>query len=89
MPASSSEAVNWHHEPQFSRVALVESAVIYIAELIANASGTGSFSELPGPALHWDPAPLTRLSLPVNFTPDQLMDDVDQEYVETLCLFLA
>ena len=89
LPASISEAVNWHHEPQLSRVAPVEAAVVYVAELIANASGTGSFSELPGPALHWDPSPLTRLGLPVNFTPDQLMDDVDQEYVETLCLFLT
>ena len=88
LPASITEAISWHHEPHLARVAPVEAAVVHVAELIANASGTGSFSELPGPALHWDPSPLTRLGLPVNFTEDQLMDDVDHEYVETLCLFL-
>jgi HD-like signal output (HDOD) protein len=89
LPASITDAINWHHEPHLARHAPVEAAIAYLAELLANASGTGSFSELPGPELQWDATPLTRLGLPVDFSADQLMDDVDPEYVETLCLFLT
>ena len=88
LPVSIVDAICWHHEPTAAHLAPIEAAILNMAGDVANDSGTGNFSELPGPGSQWDPTWLTRLGLNVNFDIDTIMDDVDREYVETICLFL-
>ncbi|MSQ68114.1 MAG: HDOD domain-containing protein [Gammaproteobacteria bacterium] len=90
LPAAITDAIAWHHEPRTAHVAPIEATILNMADGLANDSGSGSFSELPsaGAGAEWDPLALTRLGLTLNFDLNTLQDDVDREYVETICLFL-
>ncbi len=89
LPQSLVDAVCWHHEPRFARHSPVEAAIVHMADNLANASGTGSFSELQGAPRAWDASLLTVLGLNVDFEPEQIIDAVDRAYIETVCALLA
>lgn len=88
LPASIAEAITCHHAPTLAREAPVEAAILQVAERLANASGTGSFSEIRAALPGFDPAPLTQLGFKPDFDADDLLDEVDQDFVAAICLFL-
>jgi HD-like signal output (HDOD) protein len=88
LPASVVDAITHHHAPERAREAQVEAAILQVAERLANASGTGSFSELRNPLPGFDTSALSRLGFTVNFEDEDLLDEVDQDFVAAICLFL-
>ena len=44
LPASVVDAISHHHAPERAQEAKVEAAILQVADRLANASGTGSFS---------------------------------------------
>ena len=88
LPASVTDAITHHHAPERARGAPIEAAILQVAERLANASGTGSFSEFRAAQPGFDPAPLLRLGLPVKFDAEELLDEVDTAFVAAVCLFL-
>ena len=89
LPPALVDAITWHHLPHRARLAPVDAALIKLADTIANFSGTGSFSETVACDDSYDTALLTRFGLKVECSNDELMDEVDQQFVETIYLLLG
>ena len=89
LPVTIADAIGYHHTPADADRAPVEAAIIHVADTIANFSGTGSFCEFVAPNGDFDRQVLTDLGLPVEFDTDELMDDVDREFVETIYLLVT
>lgn len=89
LPVSISDAIGHHHAPQDAVTAPVDAAILHVADTIANFSGTGSFCEMVSPAGDFDRGALTALGLPVDFDADELMDEVDRQFVETIYLLVT
>lgn len=89
LPAALVDAVRWHHQPHRARVAPVESAILKVADNIANYSGTGSYSERVAREDAYDAALLQRFGLNVECSNDELMDEVDPQFIETIYLLVA
>jgi len=89
LPTSIADAIGWHHWPQDAEHAPVDAAILNVADTIANFSGTGSFCETVAPQGDFDRMVFTRLGLPIDFDADQLMDDVDRQFVETIYLLVT
>ena len=88
LPSSIVQAITHHHAPTLAGGAPVEAAILQVAERLANASGTGSFSEIRSESPGFDPSPLLRLGLKLNFEAEDLLDEVDHAFVDAICLFL-
>ena len=89
LPAATCDAISWHHLPHRARVAPVDAAILKIADTIANFSGTGSFSETVAKEDPYDAALLQRFGVRVECSNDELMDEVDRLFVETIYLIVA
>ena len=89
LPPTIADAIGYHHAPQDAERAPVDAAILHVADTIANFSGTGSFSEMVSPVGDFDRQALTALGLPVDFDADELMDEVDRQFVETIYLLVT
>lgn len=89
LPAALSDAICWHHLPHRARIAPIDAAILKVADTIANFSGTGSFSETVAREDAYDAEYLDKFGLSVQCTNDELMDEVDQQFVETIYLLLG
>ena len=89
LPSASAGALRWHHEPAKAGDARLEATLVHAADALANASGTGRYSELQCHARLPDLARLRSLGLATDFDLDEMLDSVDREFAETACLFLA
>ena len=89
LPASIIEALSWHHEPSRAGAARLDATLLHAADRLANASGTGRYSELQCRAPLLARAALQQLGLTADFDLDALFDSVDREFAETACLFLT
>ncbi|MBI4694411.1 MAG: HDOD domain-containing protein [Gammaproteobacteria bacterium] len=89
LPASTCDAIRWHHDPQRAQVAPLEAAVLHVAEMLANVSGTGSYCEKVMPADAFNVEALSLLGLPWDFDRETLMDEIDKQFVETIYLLVA
>jgi len=89
LPEATCDAIRYHHEPRAAKITPLEASIIHAADTLANFSGTGSFSEAI--AEEDDiPADITELiELPADFDHDELLDEVDQQFVETIYLLVA
>lgn len=89
MPEATVDAIRYHHDPQAAKITTLEATIINAADTLANYSGTGSFSETT--AEH-DELPSDISSL-LGFTDsidrDELMELVDEKFVETIYLLVA
>ncbi len=89
LPTTLCEAVRLHHLPHCAQLAGLDATILKVADTIANFSGTGSFSEIV--ALE-DPENVSRLAqfgVHLNCTNDELMDEIDQQFVETIYLLVG
>jgi HD-like signal output (HDOD) protein len=86
LPPALVDAVSWHHRPHRARVAPIDAAIVKVADTIANYSGTGSYSERVSPEDACDASLLQQFGVHVECTNDELMDEVDQRFIETIYL---
>lgn len=89
LPATLVDTVYWHHEPQRALNAGAEAAILKVADQVANYSGTGSYSERIPREQTADMSPLTSLGLNVDCSGEELMDEVDPQFIEAIYLIVA
>lgn len=89
LPATLSEAIGAHHAPHRARGVGLDAAILKLADVVANFSGTGSFSEMIAPRDSSDIALLARYGVDLQCSNDELMDEVDQQFVETIYLLVG
>lgn len=89
LPAALVDAVRWHHQPHRAQLAPLDAAIVKVADAIANYSTTGSHSERAAQDDTCDARLLQRFGVEVACSNDELMDEVDREFVETLYLLLG
>lgn len=89
LPPTIVDAVAHHHAPRGALQAPIDAAILHIADTIANFSGTGSFCEQVAPSGDFDRGALTALGLQIDFDADELMDEVDRQFVETIYLLVT
>ncbi|MFT4581279.1 MAG: putative nucleotidyltransferase with HDIG domain [Gammaproteobacteria bacterium] len=89
LPEATCEAIRHHHQPQAAKITPLEASILFAADLFANYSGTGSFSEAI--AQHDEiPSDVNELlQLPEDFDKDALLEEVDQQFIETIYLLVA
>lgn len=89
LPAALVDAVRSHHAPHRACVAPIESAIVKIADTIANYSGTGSYSERVSSVDMYDASLLQQFGVTVTCSNDELMDEVDPQFIETIFLLAS
>lgn len=89
LPAATCDAIRWHHAPERAVIAPLEAAVLHIAEMLANVSGTGSYCEKVMAPEALDRERFGLLGLPLDFDHESLMDQIDRQFVETIYLLVA
>lgn len=89
LPESVCDAIRWHHAPQNAQIAPIEARLLEVADTIANYSGTGSFCETVARREEIDPASFDEIGIATDFTCDQVLDEVDRQFVETIYLLVA
>jgi HD-like signal output (HDOD) protein len=89
LPAALVDAVSWHHLPHRAQLAPVDAAILRVADVIANYSGTGSYSETVAEKDICGASLLKQFGIALNCTNDELMDEVDREFVDTIYLLVA
>lgn len=89
LPPALVDAVRSHHLPHRARVAPLESAILKVADTIANYSGTGSYSERIAGADVYDVALLQRFGVAIDCSNDELMDEVDPQFIESIYLIAS
>ncbi len=89
LPAVVCDAIRWHHDPAAARIAPLEAAILHVADAIANFSGTGSFCESVCARDEFAPETLALLRDFVQVDPDELMDEVDRQFIESIYLLVA
>ncbi len=89
LPEATCDAIRYHHEPRAAQVTTLEANILCTADILANYSGTGSFSETIA-AEDDMPADLSQLlNLPTDIDRDALLEEVDQQFIETIYLLIA
>lgn len=89
LPDTLVDTVYWHHEPQRALRAGTEAAILKVADDVANCSGTGSYSERIPREQEADVSPLAAHGLAVEVTGEELMDEVDPQFIEAIYLIVA
>lgn len=89
LPDTLVDTVYWHHEPQRARRAGAEAAILKVADEVANCSGTGSYSERIPREQQADVSPLANHGLAIDCSGEELMDEVDPQFIEAIYLIVA
>jgi HD-like signal output (HDOD) protein len=89
LPPALCDAIGWHHLPHRARLGGVDAAILKVADTVANFSGTGSYCETVARTDAYDASLLARFGVAVTCTNDELMDEVDQQFVETIYLLVS
>ena len=89
LPDTLVDTVYWHHEPQRAQRAGTEAAILKVADAVANCSGTGSYSERIPREQVADVSLLAAHGLAVDCTGEELMDEVDPQFIEAIYLIVA
>jgi len=89
LPAATCDAIRYHHHPQAAEVTPLEASIVHAADVLANYSGTGSFSES---IAEQDDIPediMALIELPEDIDHDEVLEEVDQQFIETIYLLVA
>jgi putative nucleotidyltransferase with HDIG domain len=89
LPEALVDAVSWHHLPHRARTAPVDTAILKVADTLANYSGTGSFCEVVAREDVYDTSWLAQFGLDLECPNDELLDETDRQFVETIYLLVA
>jgi putative nucleotidyltransferase with HDIG domain len=88
MPHATVDAIRYHHNPQAAKVTTLEASILNAADALANYSGTGSFAETIVEENDMPINDTVMQALPSTFDRGELMEEVDQQFVETIYLLL-
>ena len=72
-----------------AKVTPLEASIIHAADTLANYSGTGSFSEATAERDDIAADIKGLIDLPADFDHDELLEEVDIKFVETIYLLVA
>lgn len=89
LPDSIVDAIAFHHDPASAGHSPVDAAILAGADRLANCSGTGSFSEFAMATPADDLGEFAALGLHTGFDIDELMDEVDRQFVDSIYLLLT
>lgn len=89
MPEATVDAIRYHHQPHAAKVTNLEASILNAADILANYSGTGSFSETIAPQDKIPEDVSALLQMPADFDRDELLQQVDEQFIETIYLLVA
>ena len=89
LPEATCHAIRYHHEPNAATGSAHEAGIIHVADALANASGTGSYSETVAEAIDLDAEVLAPMGIGADYDYEQLLSVVDQKFIETVYLLVA
>lgn len=89
LPGTLVDSVYWHHAPHRARQAATEAAILKVADAVANCSGTGSYSERIPREQEADVALLGNFGIDLGCSGEELMDEVDPQFIEAIYLIVA
>lgn len=89
LPEATCDAIRFHHQPQAARITTLEASILHAADTLANYSGTGSFAETIAETDDIPADIMEMIELPTDFDHDKLLEEVDQQFVETIYLLVA
>ena len=89
LPEATCHAIRYHHEPNAATGSAHEAGIIHVADALANASGTGSYSETVAEAIDLDAEVLAPMGIAADYDYEQLLSVVDQKFIETVYLLVA
>ena len=89
LPQATCRAIRFHHNPDDASEAAHEAGIIHLADALANASGTGSFSETIAAAVDCTSNVLAPFGIAADYDFSQLLETVDQKFIETVYLLVA
>ncbi len=89
LPEATCHAIRYHHEPELAGDNAHEAGIIHLADRLANASGTGSYSESIASAFEYDSDILEPFGVAADYDYDQLLETVDQKFIETVYLLVS
>jgi putative nucleotidyltransferase with HDIG domain len=89
LPAATCDAIRHHHQPRAAAITPLEASIINAADILANYSGTGSFSEADGGGDDIPEDIMDLIELRADFDHDEVLEEVDQQFVETIYLLVA
>ena len=89
LPEATCEAIKYHHNPDAAGDASLEAGILHVADALANASGTGSYSETVAEIIDLDSAVLAPLGIDSDYNYDRLLGTVDEKFIETVYLLVA
>lgn len=88
LPESLQEAVAFHHQPGRAKGGKLEAAIVHIANVLANQSELGAFSEVKVLPVEIDDAAWAAVGLdPETFDRDEIIGEAGIQFVESASLF--
>jgi putative nucleotidyltransferase with HDIG domain len=89
LPESLIEAVGCHHEPAQAKSAQLESAIVHIADVLANRSGVGGFCESTSPTAEVDPSALALVGTLAASDQEAITVEAGAQLAETVAVLAA
>lgn len=89
LPGTLVDTVYWHHAPHRAHSAGTEAAILKVADVVANYSGTGSYSERIPREQVADLSLLANFGLNIDCSGEELMDEVDPQFIEAIYLIVT
>ena len=89
LPEAKCDAIRYHHYSRGAEVTALEANILSASDTLANYSGTGSFSETVAEHDELSPSISELLDLTADIDPDALLEEVDQQFIETIYLLIA
>lgn len=90
LPEALQEAITYHHLPAYAEQAAIETAIVHLAEALANRSEIGAFCEHPNGENHIDSVVWDILKLnPEEFDETAAIGNAGLQFADTAGLLLA
>ena len=89
MPAATCEAIRCHHNPSAATTNPLEANLVHVADLLANHSGMGGFSQFISDSADIDRAIFERLGLAAEFPYEELLAKVEAQFIDTIYLMVG
>ena len=89
LPQATCDAIHHHHDPDAAKDNAHEAGILHVADALANASGTGSYSETVAEVIDLDSEVLAPMGIDSDYDYEQLLGVVDQKFIETVYLLVA
>ena len=88
IPEAQCEAVGCHHQPHKATTAQMETAIIHVANALANHTEIGAFCELPMTELQVDEVVWEQLQLSADeLDPETLLQEAGQQFADMISIF--